>query len=358
MKDSNFSILISVITPCYNASRYLSQSIESVINQKFKDWELILIDDGSTDNTLEICKSYQEKDARIRVYHQENSGVSVARNKALKMARGQYITFIDSDDWFAEDAFPTFINAIKKYDADRYTFNRYTFNDGRTLKSDLYPSEIVRTGDQLKWAAIQMIYPYYDKIKNGVIVNGTRGVNCNVYRRSMIAENHIEFKEGMKVGEDALFNYEYVLISQKTITLNKYVGYYRINQSSIMHKMNADILHINDVTIKNFLEVTGSLLSEKDYKNAFLGMAAECIFRAYKLLILNKANQESLSFRKHQFRHWLRTPYIAKALESNELGILQPGKKQIVKFIKEGHLNLSLLVGWLAMKYLRFKGEI
>ena len=98
-------IKLSIIVPIYNAQNHLKKCIESIINQTEKDIEIILIDDGSTDDSLKICNEYQRKDFRINVIHQKNSGVSIARNQGIKIAKGEYIGFVDSDDWIDLDMF-------------------------------------------------------------------------------------------------------------------------------------------------------------------------------------------------------------------------------------------------------------
>ena len=90
---------ISIIVPVYNSEKHLCKMIESIIEQEYSHWELILVDDGSTDRSGDVCDEYAQKDTRIKVYHQKNGGVSVARNKALDKISGDYVTFIDSDDW-------------------------------------------------------------------------------------------------------------------------------------------------------------------------------------------------------------------------------------------------------------------
>lgn len=95
--------MISVIMPAYNSERYISEAIESVINQSYKNFELIIVDDGSTDRTPEIIDKYVETDLRIKVFHRENAGVSSARNFALQNICGEYVTFIDSDDMYHTD---------------------------------------------------------------------------------------------------------------------------------------------------------------------------------------------------------------------------------------------------------------
>ena len=101
--------LISVIIPVYNSELYLKECLDSVINQTYKKIEIICVDDGSTDHSLDILNFYQKKDSRIKVFTQENSGPSAARNKALDMAKGDYISFVDSDDFLKPDTYSTLI---------------------------------------------------------------------------------------------------------------------------------------------------------------------------------------------------------------------------------------------------------
>ena len=109
---------VSIIIPVYNQEKYLDKCINSVIRQSYDDLECILVDDGSTDNSPEICDKYEKKDDRIKVFHQPNSGVSKARNVGLANAKGEWITFADSDDYLEQHAFQTYIDAAIKYQAD------------------------------------------------------------------------------------------------------------------------------------------------------------------------------------------------------------------------------------------------
>ena len=99
------SVLLSVVSPVYNGSAYLTPFLESVLHQTFSDFELIMVDDGSTDDSVQIIQTYQEKDARIHLIRQNHQGAGSARNVGLSQAKGQYIIFLDSDDWFNEDFF-------------------------------------------------------------------------------------------------------------------------------------------------------------------------------------------------------------------------------------------------------------
>lgn len=105
-------MLISIIIPVYNVSLFLEKCLNSVINQTFKNLQIILVDDGSTDNSGIICDNYSKKDSRIEVIHQKNKGLSEARNTGLSLARGEYITFVDSDDYIELDTYSTIFKAI------------------------------------------------------------------------------------------------------------------------------------------------------------------------------------------------------------------------------------------------------
>lgn len=110
--------MISVIVPIYNTEKYLKRCLNSIINQTYNDLEIILVDDGSTDNSLAICKEYQEKDNRIKVFNQVNQGQGVARNLGLDMCNGEYISFIDSDDYIKNDMYEKMLSKMKEYKAD------------------------------------------------------------------------------------------------------------------------------------------------------------------------------------------------------------------------------------------------
>lgn len=109
---------VSVIVPVWNAHEYLNRCVDSIVNQTYKNLEIILVDDGSTDDSLKICKEYEKKDERIRVVHKENGGQSSARNLALDICTGEYIGFVDNDDWIFPTMYEKMVELIEKYDAD------------------------------------------------------------------------------------------------------------------------------------------------------------------------------------------------------------------------------------------------
>lgn len=120
---------ISIIVPIYNSSEYLDRCVESIVSQTYKDLEILLVDDGSTDNSLKMCNDWAKKDNRIVVLHQENGGQGSARNMALDVAKGQYIAFVDSDDWISKDMFQILYHNMKVHNADISCCNNGTVGE-------------------------------------------------------------------------------------------------------------------------------------------------------------------------------------------------------------------------------------
>lgn len=352
---------ISVITPCFNVEEYLHDCVESILVQHFSNWELILVDDGSTDMTPQICDDYAAKDNRIIVIHQNNAGVSVARNQALDIARGEWITFIDSDDWFKDNAFDTFLKVINEEQCDRYIFNRSVVNDGVKLPlAHIHPSKLVRRGAELKWFSIDMLYPHYDFIINKVKPGGIRGVNANLYRKAVIEDNNIRFNPEIKIAEDAIFNYDVISYSSAVMMSDIDIGYYRVNQSSVMHKFTPNILEINDKTIGIYYSrIENLMVADIDFKRAFIGMVAECIFRALKLYFLHPHNTDSITERSRKLKEWItNNPLVKNAIDNAELEYLPIGKKQIMYAFQHNHYILGGVLGMIAIFYLKRKKEI
>ena len=128
--------LFSIIIPVYNVEKYLNKCVDSVLNQTFTDFEVILVDDGSTDNCPAICDSYAEKDKRVKVIHKPNGGLINARKSGLEIADGNYIGFVDSDDWIEPEMYELFANMIKKYSPDMVLSDFY-FDNGNELTNSI-----------------------------------------------------------------------------------------------------------------------------------------------------------------------------------------------------------------------------
>jgi glycosyltransferase involved in cell wall biosynthesis len=349
---------LSIISPCYNVEEYVAQTISSVLSQSYQDWEYILVDDGATDKTPQILKEFASKDSRIRVIHKTNGGVSSARNVGIEAAKGEWIIFLDSDDWLADEALEEYVKCSKNIAADVYHINSYT-NKGKVEKKRPPLQDIVRDEESKKWFVYDTLYPYIDKFFNKVDVGRIRGVNGKMYRRALLTNNHIRFDETLKIAEDALFNYYAFCAASRIAMVNKYLLHYRINSVSVMHKYNPSIVDVNNNIMKIFYrEIKMQLSVDKIMRICYTGMAMECIFRAMKLKYLNPQNTNSFWKRKQEYNDYLKSNLIQAALSDENLNYMQIGKKQIMWCINRGMIISSMLLGKVAIAYLSRKSEI
>ena len=213
------NIKISVIIPVYNVENYLRQCLDSIINQTLKEIEIICINDGSTDSSKQILEEYALKDERIKIINQKNKGVSAARNTGIDAATGEYIGFVDSDDWVKLDAYEKLYNKITREDVD-IVFSRYNyvFEDGRIEHNPNHFKEL----DEIKINSID---------ENLELLKISPSIWTKIFKKSFILDNKIRFPEGV-LAEDLFFIVQYLLKANGIVYLNNYFSYnYRIRDS-------------------------------------------------------------------------------------------------------------------------------
>lgn len=231
--------LISIIIPVYNAEVKIYETIKSIINQNFGDFELLLINDGSKDNSGSICKEFNKEDNRIRVFHQKNSGPSAARNKGIKEARGKFIAFVDADDTVETNWLKTMIVAQEKDNVDLVCtgYNKIVFKD----------NEVIRT---LNLTPTQMKYKNSKEIKNNlesIVGNGFFNALWNkLYKAEIIRKNNITLDEDFSLGEDFLFNLDYVSECNSLVLIDVALYNYMVNSTGLTHKYIVDKFDLLD----------------------------------------------------------------------------------------------------------------
>lgn len=206
--------MISIIIPVYNADLYLSKCIDSVKSQTYTDWELILVDDGSKDQSGRICDEYAKQDHRITVIHQSNKGVSSARNAGMAIAKGEYLCFVDADDWLN----PSFLIEFQfdRIEADFY-IGGYIFNTYGT------PFSYKKYEDKYCAGSLEIRDEFF---RQNLQENGYPW--GKLYKSSIISESGLRFNEKLSINEDHLFVFQYYLLSE-SLSVNSTVNYqYRV----------------------------------------------------------------------------------------------------------------------------------
>ena len=205
--------LISIIVPVYNVEQYLRQCIESIIRQIYKNLEIILIDDGSTDNSGKICDEYALKDDRIIIIHKQNGGVSSARNAGLKIAKGDYIGFVDGDDYIRNDMYEELYNTAIKTNTELVVCNYLKGNENNWITNNVFPLQQILT--------IKEAFQYLYKCES---------IYTKMFKKNII--NNIFFDENIVYGEDRLFYIEAYKKIDKIGCLPSAKYFYRTNPNS------------------------------------------------------------------------------------------------------------------------------
>ena len=234
--------LISIIVPIYNVEKYLRQCLDSIMNQTYQNFECLLINDGSPDNSANICREYVDKDSRFKYFEKENGGVSSARNLGIEYSKGEYITFIDSDDWVDSDYLELLYMKINEYNADLavLTYKQYSMNDGcfylHVWEQDYY--EKYYTGNELLNSLPDL--ESYDS-------------TFNVSWGKLFKRNFLEtatFNEQRIMGEDLEFNFKIYLQIKSCIYLNKALYNFRQHNLSTRARKISDKYLMDDVEIR------------------------------------------------------------------------------------------------------------
>lgn len=226
--------MVTIIVPIYNAIKYLSECIESLLKQDYRDVEILLVNDGSTDGSKEICAKYAEIDHRIRYIEKENGGVSSARNLGIDYARGKYITFVDADDYLDEGIIGLAVKVMNDTNADIVGWNTYVIEKSQTIKC----REIQFHQDDFCYLQAALISNYNDKFYCGDYIRAVWG---KLLKKSVICDNSIFFREDLYIGEDAVFLMEYISHVDNIFLINEFGYYYRLVENSAVRRYKSDL---------------------------------------------------------------------------------------------------------------------
>lgn len=349
--------MISVIVPIYNTEKYLRQCIDSILDSAYVDFELILVNDGSEDRSLEICRRYYEKDCRIKVIDQEHTGVSAARNRGIEECRGEWVVFVDSDDSVSKDFF-TRIGQEKYQRCDLLIF------DYQRQKTNLRKTaNIRRCGDERE-------FEYHAGDRRQMVktfLNGgqlTRGGNMNLfspwakaYKKSVLEQHHIRFDVNLSIGEDRIFNLEYLRHVQSCIYIRKTVYFVEARPNSATRGFYSDFLQ-NDLRyqkqLKDILERQGMISEvEEAYCNQVLSCMADVLIRGIFHPGSPRKRYENYSLCKKMHRYGI----YRRALRYNgETGVIP--RRILLFFFRKQCWGIVMLISRACYKILDMAEEL
>lgn len=277
-------IKVSIIIPAYNIEKYIGRCLDSCINQTFRDIEIIVVNDGSTDNTLSVIQAYSKNDNRIKIVDKKNSGSSEARLSGFEISRGEYVLFIDGDDWIDNRTIEILNNKVEEYKYDIVIYKYLLkYDDGKEEKVLSY-KDIDDNGHDL----LNLLFTCKVPIS----------IWSKFIRRNFIIENNIEFPKKISCGEDLAFVCTLAMYKPKFSILDDYLYYYYQRYGSLDNEINNKSIEITEATkfVKNNL-IRKNLYDE--YKEAFEYVAFIANYYNKKEYILQNNNKLSYILHKN-----------------------------------------------------------
>lgn len=317
--------LISIIIPVYNVETYLSECIESVLKQTYQNIEILLIDDGSPDNSGKICNEYAKKDSRVRVIHKENGGVSSARNVGLKQANGEYITFVDGDDFIAESYIEELYKTLENVNAD-LSFCKYNHYNGLGFQEiyENFPADLLveRTSE----AFIDFFCRFFTN-KNNFFGSIWRVL----YKKSVLQD--LSFNENVKISEDLLFLLQAIFNAKKLCFVEKTLYHYRVTQGSACRSYKKDYVKSQEELYNGLKYIFNQIENQKTIK----------LFNTYSALLCYYLFSNEIKYREKEWKHNIQEIRDCKLYEYFKLknGLKIQTVKSQIKF-----LIVWVLVKW------------
>ena len=326
--------LVSVVLPIYNTSKFLDRCISSVVNQTYTNLEILLIDDGSTDNSLEVCNDWAKRDDRIKVIHKENEGLGYTRNRGIENATGEYICFFDSDDFVDEDAIEKSYNLAKSENADVVLFGLHFADFKGNIKNTIIPSAHipVYSGDEVR----ESFLPYLigNDPESDVLTNYYMSACLCLYSTKVIIESGWRFASEREVISEDTYSllklYKYV---EKVAILSEAFYYYCENTQSLSRAYKEDrYKKICDFYYK-CLEVQRDFCYNKKVESRLSGLYLSFAISAMKQIV--SANGVSFRKRYKDIKEIVLDETMQKVLSNLNTNHESKARKVLFLFIKK-----------------------
>lgn len=314
--------LISIIIPVYNGEKYLHRCLDSVINQSYQELDIIIVNDGSTDASLEICKAYQKRDGRIQIIKTENAGVSSARNRGMELVKTEWILFMDADDELPFNAIEIYHKTIQdKPDADFIVGGIDKISARRVIHSSFIPISICE--EVGKNYAVNILY----NLSYGTVWG-------KLFRFGVIKKQGLQFDQKLTHGEDCVFVYEYLQFSKHPQSIQDTIYRYYVNDLSVTKKFNRGILD----SYFNALETLKKCINEKDQVE-LQAFYHSCILHLLLITVnysFHKNNPNSFLKKMHEYKKLTYKSIFHIALTEAEMRHMGLGNRCVLYMIKIG----------------------
>lgn len=311
----NNKIKISIIIPIFNQEKYIAECMESIFRQEYDNLQIILIDDGSTDNSLALIQEYD--DERIKVIHQENSGVSVARNNGILNAIGEWIAFVDPDDVIEKNYISTLVSAIDD-EVDIICCTYKTLHNSEKVKESFFENDFVLYSlEEKEKLFLQLLDGTYGHDKRSHTAIGVPW--GKLYRRQFVEQNELFFNPRLKRVQDNVFNMQAFYLARKIIYMNQPNYCYRLNNITNYYNAKYD-----SYAYKNYCELCNErykffelkeLLKNAEIEKFFLMSVIHEASGVITRQIFNPSNTNSLEQKKDDLNELLNNKYMKLAME-------------------------------------------
>lgn len=304
------NIKISVIVPVYKVElNHLRECLNSLVNQTMHECEFIVVSDGASNEECSLCKDFARSDPRIHFFKRNHAGVSSTRNFGIAQSNGEYITFVDSDDWINNDTCEIIYNFAKKNNSEAVLWEAALYLNNQPHFQYYSPEDI----DLLSRIQIN------DLIKNIIFTrnstyNSATLVSCKLFKRQIIAENHIQYPTNLAFSEDRVFNIQALLKSQRISYKKELLYYYRIHHKSTSHKYTPNAFQCYTA----FIPYIDKEIAKKNH-DAIILERIRCFFVSWETFYMNKNNKNSYFQRMRALKELIHSESICFKISPQQI---------------------------------------
>lgn len=335
-------VKVTVVVPIYNVQSYLNRCIESIVNQTYKNLEILLIDDGSPDNCPQLCDEWAKKDSRIKVIHKKNEGLGMARNTGIDNATGEYICFIDSDDYIDLNMIEKTQSSIKKYDSDIVMFGMNCVDDSGKIISTKYPKtekDFYSGNEILNYILPNMLGADTISGKKTQFNMSSSGI---LYSLNLINKNNWRFVSERKyISEDFYSLLDLFQYINSISIVHEAFYYYCYNESSLTHIFNSKRFENICICHKGMIDVCKKCKYSAKVKNSIHSQFLGSLIGTLKLIVFSELNNKA---KKQEIKKIINDNYLQNILKNLDTKNEPLLRKILIAILKNKFASLTYII--------------